>query len=181
MPEKILYLLRHAEAETAHPHREDHKRRLNERGVAQTTALAQYMCAQGVSAQHTLCSTATRARQTFDVLKENGVVSGETEHTGKLYHASANGTLRLIQHIPDQVKQLLVIGHNPGMYQLAAQLAEEGDSQLLDEVSLHYPPCTLSVFSLPIERWQEATLHRGILKAFLTPFYIERMQLSGVA
>ncbi len=155
MPEKLLYILRHAKAEIAEGYASDHERPLSPRGLADADAMGKHLHAQGKQPEHVLCSTARRTRETHAQLALDIPVA----FSEKLYLASASELMAMIQSIPDSTSSALVIGHNPGMHELVAILADhakhEADAEALRE---KFPTCALAVLRF---KGSWAKLHPG--------------------
>jgi phosphohistidine phosphatase len=123
-----LYLLRHAKSSWDEPGLADHDRPLARRGKRAADAMGRYMREHGIEPEVVLCSSATRTRQTLERL---GLPDARIEP--ELYGADA-ATLRAL--IPDASSAML-IGHNPGMQDLALSLARSGAK--LGELAEKFP------------------------------------------
>lgn len=132
-----LILLRHAKSSWDDPLLSDHARPLNERGIKSAQAIGAWLRAQGHAPAKILCSTAARTRQTRDLI---GFQDVETAFSDKLYHA---GTATLSRAIAEETSDcLMLIGHNPGLGDLALQLADHG---LKDDALQVFPTCACLV------------------------------------
>lgn len=122
-----LFLLRHAKAGWARPGMRDYDRPLEDSGHADAGAMGTLMRQAGYVPDMTLCSGAVRARETL-----NGVAgqadTGRVEFNDRLYSDDATTYLELIRGRGD-ASDLLVVGHNPMMEDLATALAGDGDPQ----------------------------------------------------
>ena len=148
-----LYLLRHAKAQPGSISRDDFDRPLAEKGLEDAESLGDYFRAEKTTFNYAWCSSSLRTTET---LKQLALGDGvETDFTRNLYHASAEKMLDVIHLTPPNVKALLVVGHNPGISQLAAMLAG-ADNALSRDVVIRYSPCTCSMFEFNCETWQEA-------------------------
>lgn len=163
---KILYILRHAKAEAGSATQDDHERGLMERGVNAALAMGEYMQKQNIVPDRVLCSTAVRAKETWRYVGEHCTPKHPVEYIPKLYMASANEIRGVLAKLPDAVSSALVVGHNPGIHQLALKLALDGDDALLDTLSIKYPTCTLTAIAFD-DPWSE--LSGGTLERFITP------------
>jgi phosphohistidine phosphatase len=132
-----LYLLRHAKSSWDEPGLADHDRPLAPRGRRAAKAMGRYLREQGIEPEVILCSSATRARQTLERLG----LSGARIEPG-LYAADA-ATLR--GFIPEGDSAML-IGHNPGLHDLALSLARSGPR--LDELAAKFPTGALATIEL---------------------------------
>lgn len=147
---KRLFLLRHAEASMNAP--TDRERPLTENGLAQATTLGAEMKRQGFVPDFIYCSPARRTRQTFEKLSFENVPS---EQPDRLYNAPAGDILSFIQNTSDDIANLLVVAHNPGIHQIAAMLAEDDNSAESSKLRMGYSPATLTVLSCACEKWSD--------------------------
>lgn len=163
-----LYLLRHAEAAWARPGTTDFERPLTLRGRDDAARLGRHMRSAGLLPAFVLCSSAMRARQSWDVLAAELPATGvETLHTPDLYHGDAGDCLSLIAALPT-TGPLLVVGHNPMMQDLRHLLASEGDPAALNAAAHGFPAGALAVidFADPLS---EIGPRKGRLAAFIPP------------
>jgi phosphohistidine phosphatase len=119
---KRVYLLRHAKSSWKHPELPDRDRPLAGRGKRAAKAIVKHMRAQEFEPELVLCSTARRARETLERI-EPALGRAPVRVEGELYGASARELLVRLRRLPDDVGSVLVIGHNPGMHELASELA----------------------------------------------------------
>ncbi|WP_327366583.1 SixA phosphatase family protein [Streptomyces sp. NBC_01217] len=126
-PRRIV-LLRHAKAEWSQD--SDHERPLAERGRKDAPVAGRKLVDSGITIDLALCSTATRTRETWKLAVHEMPHRPRTVYEERLYEASTGELIALINETPDDVRDLLVIGHNPGMHAVADALAEsaEGDA-----------------------------------------------------
>ncbi len=134
---KTLYLLRHAKSDqsaTDAAALKDHLRPLSPRGLKAAERMESYLAAQRIAVDRVYCSTATRTRETFDLVRE-GLNNPSVSYRDKLYLAASDDLLAFVQSIPDAIKSAMLIGHNPGFHDLALTLtgrAGPGCAKALD-------------------------------------------------
>lgn len=133
-----LILLRHAKSSWDDPRTEDFDRVLNARGRTSAKAIGAWLRTHGHIPDHVLCSSAARTRETFDLL---GFTEARVEYSDGLYLAGDATIARAIETTP-KVGSLMVIGHNPGLGDLAVQLAGLG---LKDDALHAFPTCACLV------------------------------------
>jgi len=92
----------------------------------------------------------------------------QVEYTDKLYLATVQQLLDVISQTPESAHSLMLIGHNPGLHQLAMQLAKEGGEALINAMALQFPTCAFAAIALDTP-WRNAAQAHGVLKAFITP------------
>jgi phosphohistidine phosphatase len=112
-----------------------------------------------------LCSPATRTRQTLELL---GVRKAEIAFPEDLYGASADELLSLVRGVGPEAATVAVIGHNPGMQDLAVELA--GNDAAAEAVRLRekFPTCAVAVFDVD-RAWHELAPIRARLASFVVP------------
>lgn len=141
--------MRHAEAEPASGGG-DHARRLSQPGRAEAAAAGRRMVALA-RPDFALLSDSVRTRETFDrALPEGAPLHGATR---RLYDAAADAILGEVRAIPDEVETLLVIGHNPGVADLARRLARDGDGRDLARLAARFPASRFAVIALDGDTW----------------------------
>jgi phosphohistidine phosphatase len=118
-----LYLLRHAKSSWGDPDLADHARPLSPRGEQAAQDMATHFRREAVLPALVLCSTALRARQTLEALSLRTEVSFEDG----LYGAGGAELHARLQHLSDGTGSALVVGHNPGLQELAVSLIGKGD------------------------------------------------------
>lgn len=124
MSERPLILLRHGKS--AYPDGVgDHDRPLADRGRRQAAFAGEHIRLLVDRFDLVLCSTATRTRQTLDAAN---VTAGRVEFRPEIYAAEADEILDLIRDVPESVGSLLVVGHSPGLPDLADELAGPGSN-----------------------------------------------------
>ncbi|MFJ3929527.1 MULTISPECIES: SixA phosphatase family protein [unclassified Streptomyces] len=123
-----IVLLRHAKADW--PQVSDHERPLADRGRMDAPVAGRRLAQAGIAFDLALCSTATRTRETWKLVVHELPHRPRTVYEERLYEASLGELIALLNEVPDEVGDLLVIGHNPGMHALADALAGsvEGDT-----------------------------------------------------
>ncbi|MDT9691635.1 histidine phosphatase family protein [Streptomyces sp. P9(2023)] len=128
-PRRIV-LLRHAKADW--PEVSDHERPLAERGRADAPVAGRKLADTGITFDLALCSTAVRTRETWKLAVQELPHRPRTVYEDRLYEASPGELIAVLNEAPDDVKDILVIGHNPGMHGLADVLTgeAEGDAQV---------------------------------------------------
>jgi phosphohistidine phosphatase len=149
---KRLRLLRHAKSSWDEPGLDDHDRPLAPRGRRAAAAIAEHLQASRQRPELVVCSTASRARQTLEILIPV-LDAADVEFEPALYHASLERLRRLVAALPDAVDDVLVIGHNPGLQELAADLALPGE--LRSRVEEKLPTGALATLEGPMDRWDE--------------------------
>lgn len=118
-----LLLLRHAEAMAAGPNGRDSERPLSMHGEAQARAAGTWLAEHGAAPDALLCSPARRAQMTADAAARALRVPAPL-FLPAIYHATPGELLSLIETHAPAARQILLVGHNPGLEQLLALLTE---------------------------------------------------------
>ncbi|MBI1347360.1 histidine phosphatase family protein [bacterium] len=147
-----LLLLRHGKSSWASPGLSDHDRPLNSRGVEATTQMGRLILSQRLLPALVRCSTAVRTCETWRVMAETwaeiGVPLPTYQTDSQLYLATVAQLATTIQATDDAVPRLMLIGHNPGLEELFAQLSGRHEE---------IPTACLMALRLPINHWLEFT------------------------
>lgn len=144
-----LFLLRHARAESASAKISDHDRPLTPEGRQDAGRIGKAMRAAGLAPDVVLVSTSMRTQQTLETLEQHAVWDEwpNIDALPQLYMATPPQILNTLHDLPETVRSVLVVGHNPGLHMLALQLA--GDQPLSADfkpLQQDYPTATLSEF-----------------------------------
>ena len=107
------------------------------------------MAREGLIPDRVLCSSATRASETWHLVEREIGGGMEVEIRGDLYHASSSSLLSLIQDLSDEEVSVLLVGHNPTFESLAILLAGSGEVDALSELRHKYPTGALAVLDFP--------------------------------
>ncbi|MFE2843745.1 SixA phosphatase family protein [Streptomyces scopuliridis] len=123
-----IVLLRHAKADW--PDVSDHERPLADRGRADASVAGRRLAETGIPVDLALCSTSVRTRETWKLAVQELPQRPRTSYEERLYDATLGDLLALLNETPDEVNDLLLVGHNPGIHALADALsgAGEGDT-----------------------------------------------------
>ncbi|MFN7103327.1 MAG: SixA phosphatase family protein [Pseudorhizobium sp.] len=163
-----LLLLRHAKS--AWPDGVlDRDRPLAERGQKAAPAMAGYMVQEDLLPDLALVSDAQRTRETWSLVKSRMSGRAETRVLPELYDASADRMLEVLRRTEATAKTVLVLGHNPGLQDLALLLVGDGDAQARDAMAGKYPTSALAVVDFTVGDWSSIKPGAGFLTRFLTP------------
>jgi phosphohistidine phosphatase len=153
---KRLFLLRHAKSSWNHPELRDFERTLNERGNQEAEKMGVRLKERGVIPDRIVSSPAVRAAQTAEIVADRLNYPKENilwQNT--IYDASAGELLRCIQDLNDADKQILFIGHNPGISALARHLTGRDIGEM--------PTCGIAVIDLNVTNWAKVNRDSGNL------------------
>ena len=146
-----LHLLRHGKSSWDDDGLDDHDRPLAARGRRGAELIADHMRAEAIAPDIVLCSSSRRTRETLDRLGHALPAGTRVEIEAALYAASAEELLARLRILSADVGSALVIGHNPGLRDLALELAAPGPAlELLRE---KFPTAALATLELPTGDW----------------------------
>jgi phosphohistidine phosphatase len=168
-----LLLLRHAKSSWNDNKLADRDRPLNERGRRAAAAMRQVMQNLGLAPDLVLVSPARRTLQTLDSL-EPWDDTPLLEHVEALYLATSAQMLSVLNDVQETVRSVLLIGHNPGMHDLAQALIEGATpTEAALRLAGGYPAGALSEFAIA-GPWLRLGAGGGRLTRFITPRELER-------
>ena len=144
-----LLLLRHAKSSWATAGLADHDRPLAPRGNRAVAALRRHLADAHVTPDLVLCSTARRAVETWDGIAPACPAGTPVEFDRALYGASAGDLLSRLRRLPATVGCVLLVGHNPGLEDLATGLAGSGRVDLLRRLGTKFPTGALATLVVP--------------------------------
>jgi phosphohistidine phosphatase len=146
---KLLTLLRHAKAVTAGPDIDDHARALNGRGRAASAEIGDQLAADRPDL--ILCSTAARTRETLALTARNWDPLPPVQFEERLYLAAASMLLARLRTVPAGTRHVLLVGHNPGIHDLARLLA--GEAGISTALAIKFPTGARARFKFDMDDW----------------------------
>jgi phosphohistidine phosphatase len=164
-----LMLLRHAKTEKAAPGQRDHPRRLNSRGHKDAALIGAYIARHELMPDLVLVSGATRTRETWDLVAPELSASPHVTYDERLYDAGPDAILTVVKETPPDVRTLMLVGHNPGLHDLARLLIASGDVEARERLNESLPTSGLAVIDFPGKTWRKLHPHGGRLERFVSP------------
>ncbi|MEU6672069.1 histidine phosphatase family protein [Streptomyces sp. NPDC046727] len=167
-PLRRLVVLRHAKS--AWPDGvEDHRRPLAPRGMRDAPAAGRALAAAGSLPDLALCSTAVRARRTWELVSAEWATPPPVRYDGRLYAADVPDLLEVVHEVPADVRTLLLIGHNPGLEELVRALAADGLDDTLDRLREKFPTSAIAVLTWHGTEWEALAPGAALLTSFTVP------------
>ncbi|MEJ1964744.1 MAG: histidine phosphatase family protein [Gammaproteobacteria bacterium] len=121
-----LTLIRHGNAEWKDASIADFDRPLNKRGVSEAEGIGKVLMENNLVPELLLASTARRTQQTGEIVgRMLSLPTRRVKLSEQLYLARAEVILTLAQSTGPKIKHLAIVGHNPGLSELARSLATE--------------------------------------------------------
>ena len=167
-----IHLLRHAKSSWDDAGLADHDRPLSSRGEEAGRKLGAWIVERGVHPQLVLCSTATRARRTLELVLPSleAVPSGAYQPVvafeAGLYHASADSLLQRVQTLDADLEDVMLVGHNPGLQDLALRLSAPSSER--KRIAAKLPTGALVTIELADE-WYSVGFEGGRIAALALP------------
>jgi phosphohistidine phosphatase len=163
-----LLLLRHAKAGPLSDG-DDFDRELTERGCDDARKIGAWIASAGVRPDYAIYSGSERTRQTFQIV--SGALNGPPTafEQNALYDATRALILGLLRELPAKAQACLVVGHNPGMGDVANLLTGAGDEVGRLQMASKYPTGALAILAFDDLDWSGLTPRTGRLERFVTP------------
>lgn len=154
---KTLYLIRHAKSDWSDSTLADFDRTLNKRGFRDAPFMASKLDELGFNPDFIVCSPAKRTKITAQLIAN----SVSTLYEPSIYEAALKDLIQLINFLPNNHKEIAIIGHNPSITALS--------NYLTDDFIDNMPTCSIVKIELEIDNWNETTLGIGIKKYYTYP------------
>ncbi len=175
MATRLLLLLRHAKAAQKAPDGTDHSRPLDERGRYAAAVMGRWLVSHSrIVPELVLCSTAVRTQETLEIANAQGLTA-MARIERELYLAEPAAILGSIAKVPNAIERVMVIGHNPGIHELARALvgvigARPAARLAFDRMREKYPTGALAVIAFPhVGRWADVAPGKGRFESFTRP------------
>ena len=164
----VLYLLRHGNAGMAGPGLGDQDRPLNPAGMRAGLGIGRFIAELAMPLDLVLCSTAERTRQTWAQVASCLDHPPEAEFEPALYLCAAAALHQRIRSLPVGADRVMVIGHNPGLHEIALFYCGSGQDVVLHQLHRDFPPAALAIFDFKMP-WSDLSGQTGYLQQFVTP------------
>jgi len=142
-----LYLLRHAKAESQHEGG-DAERKLSEAGRRGAKTISAAIAEARISPELVLCSESARTRETLEAVLPAFKTAPQIAYEEALYLADAKSLLARLRHVSEIARGVMLVGHNPGLHELAALLSDRKDGPLMARLAQGFPTSALARFDL---------------------------------
>ena len=166
-PGRRLMLLRHAKSDWGDANLADIERPLAPRGRRAAAVLGAYLRDHALIPDLIVTSPSARTRETIELL-DLGPVPVETDR--EVYGGGEHGLLERLRIVPDEVRNLMLVGHNPGIGRLAALLVDGEGRESVGS----YPTGALTVAEPASDNWAELTWSSCHVLVYVTPKSLTR-------
>ncbi len=161
---KYLYLVRHAKSSWDFPELTDFDRPLNKRGKSNAPEMGLRLAARNLELDAIITSPANRAKSTAKLIAEELDFSQEKILKKEdVYHATGSVLADFIRSITDDLRSVMLIGHNPGFTDLANFLKEP------DYYIGNVPTCGVVAIEFAVNQWADVSKHSGRMLFFDYP------------
>jgi phosphohistidine phosphatase len=162
---KRLLLIRHAKSSWDDPALSDHDRPLAPRGTRAAQRLRAHLEGSDLRPDLVLSSSSRRTRETLELLAPAFGTAERSIEDG-LYGADGTELLERLRGVPDDVSTVALIGHNPGIQDLASELAGAGKD--LDRIREKFATGALAVLGIDAA-WRDLATGSARLLSYVSP------------
>jgi phosphohistidine phosphatase len=164
-----LLLLRHAKAERPVFGGDDRDRKLNARGHDDAPKIAGYMARHALIPDRAIVSPARRTRETWDLIAAAIRPAPRAVYDERLYDATPQTILDILRKCGPDLPTVLVVGHNPGLHELAVSLVATGEVDTRQRLNEKFPTSALAVIEFSLDDWSRLHPQAGRLDHFVSP------------
>jgi phosphohistidine phosphatase len=168
-----LLLFRHAKSERSAAGMPDRDRALIERGRKDAAKIGAYIASHHLLPERVVLSPATRSQETWKYAAAAMKPAPAAMSSEKLYDATPHAILSVIKDSPASAHSLLVVGHNPGLHELAVMLIATGDVEARERLREKLPTAGLVIIDFALDDWSRLHPASGRLERFVSPRSLE--------
>ena len=163
-----LILIRHCKSSWDAFGSDDHARVLNDRGRRSAPLIGKWLQERGHVPDRVLCSDAARTRETWELIAGAMSCAAPVSHSHGLYLAP---DLLMLEHLQRAEGQTIaMVGHNPGIAELAHELAQNPPTHAR---FADYPTGATTVLTFETDLWSAVAGGLGQVTDFATPRDLE--------
>lgn len=163
-----LLLLRHAKAAPAIVG-DDYDRPLTERGEEEARGVGELIARKGLIPDLVIYSGSRRTKQTTELVMAGWTHPAKATEDNRIYDATRQLVYLLVRALPASADSVMLVGHNPGMADVASLLAGSGSEHDRLRMAAKFPTSGLAVIEFPLQSWDEVEPRKGELVRFSTP------------
>jgi phosphohistidine phosphatase len=167
-----LFLIRHAKAEPS-VGRDDYERALAERGRDDARRVAEVLSGRDLLPDILIHSGALRTKQTAEIFASEWPRRVQLQEDIALYDATQSMLFARARALSDAHARVGLVGHNPGIGELAVSLAGFGAYPELRRMAAKYPTCAVAALDFSVEAWDDIEWKSALLALFVTPSELE--------
>ena len=167
-----LFLIRHAKAQPSIGS-SDYERTLTDRGRKDARRVAAALAGRRVLPDVLVHSGAARAKETAEILAGAWPRGVELQEDLALYDASELMLFARARALSNVHARVGLVGHNPGLGELAVALSGSGAQPELLHLAAKYPTGAVAVLDFSVPRWEDVERNGAMLALYLTPAELE--------
>jgi phosphohistidine phosphatase len=164
-----LMLLRHSAAERANPGDSDQERPLSPEGRADAATIGAYLGNHSFRPDRVLVSPSTRTRETWRQIAAALRTAPEPVFDERIYNAAAQSLFNVIAEMAGDAQSVLMLGHNPGLHELAVLLVATGDIDTRERLRENFPTSGVAIIDFALDDWAKLHARSGRLERFVSP------------
>ena len=146
--------MRHAKASPSTAGIADVDRPLLDEGRDAAARVGAFLKREKLTVDVALSSSAVRAQETIESVLRSAGIALKVRTDQRIYDGGSFRLLEVLSEVDDNLKTVLLVGHNPVLEDLV---------QHLTEVSVHLSPATLTQVELADEKWSAIPAGRNKL------------------
>ncbi len=159
---KTVYIVRHAKSSWNFPHLSDHDRPLLNKGRNRTKLIGNYLVRNKISVDLIISSSAVRALETAKIIaKSIGYPADEIQIERDIYHADAESLTDGLYGLSNNIRSVMLFGHNPTFTYFA--------NQWLDEEIEWLPTSAVAGISFETDNWEGLSAAKFKTEFLITP------------
>ncbi len=170
---RTLILFRHAKSSWDFPELEDFDRPLNARGQKAAPRMAAWLADNDLISGYVICSAARRTRETLDLALPLWKPAPTIDYAEAVYHANPETLLAITRDAPDAARNVMIVGHNPGLEAFATRMIGSGDKKARLALASKFPTAAAAVMTFETASWAKIEPGSGHLAHFITPRQID--------
>jgi phosphohistidine phosphatase len=164
-----LLLFRHAKAEPSRTGQRDHARVLTERGRADAARMGVYLARHNLTPDRALMSPSARTLESWALASAALRPAPSVGLDDRIYEAVPQILFNLLKETPAASRTLILVGHNPGLHELALLLIASGDVETRERLREGLPTSGLAVIDFVFDDWSRLHSQAGRLERFVSP------------
>jgi phosphohistidine phosphatase len=168
-----LILFRHAKTEPSEPGLEDRARVLVERGRRDAARIGAYVKSHALVPDRVVISPAARTQETWKITAAAFRPAPGVASADQLYDATPHAIFAVIKDAPAAAHTLMVVGHNPGLHEVALMLIASGDIDARERLREKLPTAGLVIIDFAFDDWSKLHPQSGRLERFVSPKSLE--------
>lgn len=131
--------------------------------------IGSYLANHSFRPDRVLVSPAARTRETWRQIAAALRVAPDAVFDERIYNAAPQALLNVIAETPDEARGVLMLGHNPGLHELAMLLVATGDIDTRERLRENFPTSGMAIVDFALDNWSKLHARCGRLERFVSP------------